>query len=130
MSKVIVSPDGCWLYQGKLNNGGYGVFYYEGRDEMAHRAAFHMANGWLPQGRYNNLDHLCRVRRCVNPDHLEPVTQKEQLARSPFYGQKEVCVRGHELTEENVWVWRGMRKCKECGRMYAREYARRKRVAR
>lgn len=64
------------------------------------------------------LDHLCRVRRCCNPAHLEPVTQRENLMRGASFVEenalKTACPKGHPLTGRNVVYWRGHRKCREC----------------
>ena len=71
----------CWIWQLKIHpNTGYGVVRTAGRDQLAHRAEYERANGPIPEGM--QLDHLCRVRECVNPDHLEPVTPKENTRRS------------------------------------------------
>lgn len=72
MRRVVPGPGGCLLWTGKINNRGYGVFWWRGRDIYAHRAAWEMQVGPIPAGL--QIDHRCRVRRCVNVDHLEPVT--------------------------------------------------------
>ena len=69
----------CWLWLGEINNTGYGRFKYERRMQVAHRFAFVEAKGFVPDGLC--LDHLCRVRRCVNPGHLEAVTFSENVRR-------------------------------------------------
>jgi len=70
----------CWLYQGGRNRG-YGVFWNDDRKSVsAHRFSYELANGPIPDGL--QLDHLCYTRNCVRPDHLEPVTGKENLRRS------------------------------------------------
>lgn len=66
---------GCWLWAGADNGGGYGKF----RGKYAHRVSYEMRNGAIPEGLH--LDHLCRVPCCVNPDHLEPVTNQENARR-------------------------------------------------
>lgn len=77
--KVHRSP-GCWLWQAKLNADGYGVFSISPElSVLAHRFAYEVAVGPIPDGLVT--DHLCRNRRCVNPDHLEPVTSRENTIR-------------------------------------------------
>ena len=70
---------GCWLWTAHENGLGYGQFYYKGKPRGAHRVSYQLYVGEIPEGLV--LDHLCRVTNCVNPDHLEPVTQKENLMR-------------------------------------------------
>lgn len=80
-SKIAAEPNsGCWLWEGKIaKRTRYGVVYLDGRHQYAHRAVYSLLVGPIPQGL--QIDHLCRVRACVNPDHLEPVTQHENLLR-------------------------------------------------
>lgn len=75
------APDGCWLWTGPLYSNGYGEFNFDGRNRRAHRFAYDRLVGPIPDGL--ELDHLCRVRRCVNPAHLEPVTHEENVRRIP-----------------------------------------------
>lgn len=76
----IIDPDtGCWEWQKALSTGGYATTVQDGRQTYAHRAFFERAKGPIPPGL--QIDHLCRNRRCVNPDHLEPVTQAENVRR-------------------------------------------------
>jgi hypothetical protein len=71
----------CWIWQLKrAPRTGYGVVRVNGQDLMAHRLEYERANGPIPEGM--QIDHLCRVRECVNPDHLEPVTPQENTRRS------------------------------------------------
>jgi hypothetical protein len=107
--------DGCWLWQGHVDKrSGYGKFRMLGRTELAHRAAYLMLKGEIPQGRY--LDHLCRVRHCVNPDHLEPVTPQTNTDRG-LRRKKEECKYGHALTGENRGTRSdGRQYCKQCSR--------------
>lgn len=89
---------GCWLWIGATTGGGYGNVWVAGKWRPAHRVLFEIARGEvIPAGL--QLDHLCRVRRCVNPDHLEIVTAKENIRRSPLIGQhhrrRTHCKRGH-----------------------------------
>jgi len=80
--KFSVMPNGCWNWIGFLDRNGYGIC---GRgvnnEKYAHRAVYRYFRGTIPKGM--TLDHLCRNRSCVNPDHLEPVTLKENVRRSP-----------------------------------------------
>ena len=77
-SKVKKSR-GCWLWQGAINTNGYGNFHNKGRTVKAHRFAYEICVGEIPKGL--TIDHLCRVRHCVNPSHLEPVTMRENFLR-------------------------------------------------
>ncbi len=77
--RVERTDSGCWLWTGALN-GGYGRIHHSpGRVLYTHRAAYELLVGPVPEGM--DLDHLCRNRACCNPDHLEPVTRRENLLR-------------------------------------------------
>ena len=78
LSKVARDANGCWLWTGALLDG-YGIVKVGGGVRRAHRVVFEFERGPIPDGL--ELDHLCRVRRCVNPDHLEPVTKAENIRR-------------------------------------------------
>jgi hypothetical protein len=118
---------GCWLWIGALSPKGYGLVQYRGRQRRAHRVSYEVNVGPIPHGLV--LDHLCRVRRCINPDHLEAVTIQENLARglsfSAVNAQKTECVAGHPLSGENLIVasyGRGIeRVCRECRRRRRRK---------
>lgn len=69
----------CWIWQRATQSNGYGVVAVDGRTRRAHRHYYEQANGPIPAGL--DIDHLCRQRACVNPDHLEPVTRSENLRR-------------------------------------------------
>lgn len=121
--KVKPSDSGCWEWTASLN-GGYGAFHVGSRRmALAHRVAFVALCGEIPPGR--QLDHLCRNRKCVNPEHLEPVSQRENILRgdgpSAYNASKTHCKRGHELTQGNVHEYRrgsGVRRvCRECMRI-------------
>src|SRR5437763_12827689 len=79
---IVVDAGGCWRWQRALNEGGYGLVGYGGKVARAHRVAYELFVGPIPLEL--ELDHLCRVRRCVNPSHLEPVTRRENVLRSPI----------------------------------------------
>lgn len=78
-AKIRKDDAGCWLWVGTISDGGYGTFRGLGKQQKAHRATYELLVGPVPAGL--DLDHLCRVRRCVNPSHLEPVTRSENLRR-------------------------------------------------
>ncbi len=115
-------PNGCWLWIGALDRHGYGRCTVGRRNYGAHRWAYIELKGEIPQGL--QLDHLCRVPRCVNPDHLEPVTNRENSIR----GKSLVthCRYGHPL--DGHLSTRNMRYCKTCNRLRSRARYAAKRV--
>lgn len=118
----------CWLWQAGLNADGYGQFSLDGVPRLAHKVAYMWENGEVPEGL--QLDHLCRVRRCVRPIHLEAVTQMVNLQRGIGNGFKEKtrCPKNHEYTEINTYTYpNGRRDCRECHRQANRELYDRKR---
>jgi hypothetical protein len=117
-----VTPSGCWEWSKALNHGGYGTFAYGGRRMGAHRAAWELLRGPIPAGL--DVDHLCRNRRCVNPDHLEPVTRSVNLARGQVGGwNRDItrCRQGHPFSPDNTYTdprgWRGCRECRSAAKV-------------
>lgn len=110
----------CWVWKGSLWVKGYGRFYHKslGRKAIrAHRMAYILSRGPIPTGLV--IDHLCRNRLCMNPAHMEIVTNKENVLRgigpTAMRKRKTHCIRGHELAGENVVVRpTGARRCKVC----------------
>lgn len=112
-------PDACWLWTSHTRNG-YGQFKLDRRQTPAHRWAYEAMIGPIPKGL--QLDHLCRVRNCVNPKHLEPVTHQENIRRGmagAHWAAKTHCPQGHPYSGENLYVTPGekrRRMCRECMR--------------
>jgi len=117
-------PGQCWIWTGVLNEHGYGRFRDDtGRRIMTHRWAWEQANGPVPDGLV--CDHLCRVRACANPDHIEPVTSRVNTLRGETIAAanaaKTACVNGHEYTAETTIVRpNGSRQCRTCHRANSR----------
>jgi len=112
-------PFECWPYPGYKSPNGYALVYMKGRriPVHAHVAAYRMCVGPVPDGM--ELDHLCRNPACCNPNHLEPVTHRVNMLRSPsaasgIAARKTHCKRGHELTEGNIYTYDGYRHCRTC----------------
>jgi len=130
-SKLLVDPSGCLLWQGALRNG-YGVVGVQRdgawRADYVHRLMYEMFAGPIPDGLV--IDHLCRVRSCGSPAHLEPVTNYENRMRgfSPaaVAARATACPSGHPYAPRNTYVGPdGSRKCRQCAREYqARRRAR------
>lgn len=123
--KVYPCPiTGCWLWAGYTNEarGGYGTTPVPGRaPQWAHRVAYELCVGSIPPGLH--IDHLCRVRWCVNPDHLQPVTSavntKRGMAPNMVAHRNGTCRRNHARTPENTYVapGSGKRMCRVCTRL-------------
>lgn len=118
---------GCWLWSGTCSPGGYAQITHTSphtgkKAKWAHRLAYEIFKGPIPED--SEIDHRCRVRCCVNPDHLEAVSKRENIHRSMGFAglnvRKTHCKRGHEFIPENVYIhhWRNktMRICLVCAR--------------
>ena len=126
--KVSPEPNsGCWLWTAALfQNTGYALFNPSTKRPVAgHRFAYEYYRGNVPEGL--ELDHLCRVRCCVNPDHLEAVTHGENVRRSPIHKEriKTHCSKGHAYDLDNTYVIAGKRKCRRCNADYMNRYRQR-----
>lgn len=122
----------CWEWLGARNRNGYGTFFWaEDRTQIAHRLAYELMVDVIPDGL--QLDHLCRNRGCVNPEHLEPVTAEENNRRAQHRPQdhpqalKTHCPKGHPYSIANTYHSQGRRKCRECGRMFTKAWLQMKR---
>ncbi len=116
---------GCWLWIGTVKPSGYGTFSFDAGCVRAHRLAYDALVGQVPLGL--DLDHLCRVRSCVNPAHLEPVTRRENLHRGETQiarnAAKTHCDHGHPFDAVNTTFYRHksakrlgqiQRRCRQC----------------
>lgn len=124
----VTKTETCWLFD-RLASNGYGYIKADGISN-AHRLAYELLVGPIPDGL--QIDHLCRVRNCVNPDHLEPVTAWENTMRSTaasaLNARKTECLRGHPFSDENTYYSKdGRRYCRECGRIRGRAHLDKKR---
>jgi hypothetical protein len=118
----------CWLWTGFLDRYGYGQISVQNRREKAHRAAYEAFVGPIPDGLV--IDHTCRVRRCVNPAHLEPVTHAENVRRGIApNARKTQCPKGHVYDDANTYRAAGRRDCRACRREATRRYEARKQAA-
>lgn len=136
-SSDIVLDTGCWEWRKSINKAGYGESWDPNARKrvIAHRFSWQIFNGPIPEGL--TIDHLCRNRKCVNPDHLEPVTNKENILRgtgpAAMNARMTHCPKGHPLNGANLMSrCDGRRRCRTCynawqranyeknGRQYAR----------
>lgn len=120
MAKVAKRSDGCWQWTSFVRPDGYPMFRFGQRAIRAHRFAYELLVGPIPEGM--QLDHLCRNRACVNPTHREPVTHRENIMRglapTAQNARKTHCKRGHPLEGDNVYRSpRGHRTCRTCKRL-------------
>jgi hypothetical protein len=132
-ANVHVEPNtGCWLWGGSLNTGGYGAICVNGAKMVAHRFAYERWRGPVPPGL--ELDHLCRQRCCVNPEHLEPVTHRENVRRGTAGDQhlaKTHCPKGHPYSGNNLAIANtGQRRCRACQSESSRRSSAQRRRAR
>ncbi len=130
-SKVDKSGE-CWEWTASKMSAGYGQFSLDGRLWLAHRVAYELLVGEIPEGL--QIDHLCRNRACVNPDHLEAVTQQTNTLRgeapSAANARKTHCDSGHPFDEANTYIKPdGARDCRVCHRERVRRHRARRQAA-
>jgi HNH endonuclease len=134
--KIAVNLDtDCWLWIASVRPTGYGQVHYRGRTCSAHKVVYEALVGPYPQ---SDLDHLCRVRRCVNPRHLQPVSRKINANRGlnlvwMQLRERTHCPEGHLFSGENLIIsWHNngngspVRRCRICRNAYSREWKRQK----
>lgn len=130
--RSVVGPGSCRTWTGTRTANGYGVMRVLRHRLYVHRLAYTLACGPIPDGL--EVDHLCRNRLCVNPDHLQPVTTRENGLRGvgacATNARKEECDHGHAYTAENTLTNRlGHRRCRTCWNDYRRQYRARRAAA-
>lgn len=129
--------DECWLWSGPVLPQGYGISSYRhqssGRTILAHRLSYELHKGPIPDGL--EIDHLCQVKACTNPGHLDAVTHAENIRRAckpggNHPGAANSCPQGHAYEGDNlISTGDGKRRCRECHRAYNRVYRARKDAA-
>lgn len=143
--RAVEGGGGCVLFGGYVAPDGYGRFGPGGQQRMtsAHIAAWELVNGPVPSGLH--LDHTCHDpatckegkqcphRRCINPEHIQPVTRAHNLsaarARVNHWAERTHCIHGHEFNDENTYITkRGSRACRACRRGWAAERRKRPEV--
>lgn len=114
----IDKTDTCWLWTGNRTRLGYALFRNEfGNKEAVHVFAYRTLKEPIPAGL--EIDHLCKVRHCANPQHLEAVTRQENIRRSDcpagLHARKTHCIHGHKFSPQNTYIREhGRRRCKTC----------------
>lgn len=125
VSRHIVNEAGCWVWQGGLVKGGYAQLSINGSRQYAHRVAYEMYKGKIPD--HLEIDHKCRVRNCVNPEHLEAVSHQENMKRSTAGKPNRVkthCPAGHPYSGQNLYIQpsNNSRICRICMKKSGRKF--------
>ena len=125
----VQKTDTCWLWTAAKHPKGYGNFWHAHTMVKAHRFSYELSHGPIPEGL--QIDHLCRVRHCVNPAHLEAVTNQENIIRGEGFAGRQSrqthCIHGHPFSEGNMYIRNdGARICKMCQSERSRKYYLRK----
>lgn len=116
----VCKTDSCWEWMACRFPLGYGLAWWDGRNRLAHVVSYELSFGPVPEGL--ELDHLCRNRSCVRPDHLEPVTHKTNVRRGLLFKNATHCPHGHPYDEKNTYTSRfGHKYCRTCRRDLSRK---------
>jgi hypothetical protein len=128
------SPKNCWLWVGCKTHDGYPIWGTTNNKKIyAHRFIYEQEVGPIPIN--HTLDHVCRVRNCVNPAHMDPCTLQENISRGNYNwaGKLTHCKKGHKFTPENTYfsptkgrTKKGGRVCKTCAKLVTQAYKQRK----
>lgn len=124
LKNIRLNENGCWLWVGKLNKNGYSTLSHMDQTVSGHRLSFETFRYKIPKNKV--IDHICRVTACVNPEHLDAVSIKDNNRRAKNLNREKThCKRGHEYTNENTYVEHNnkghtSRQCRKCNALNAR----------
>ncbi len=129
----VYASDGCWVWMGAVGSSGYGTMEVLGKTALVHRVSYELHKGEIPAGMV--IDHICKNKICVNPDHLRVVTHKQNTlensdAPTAINAKKTHCIHGHPLSGDNLKLAVGTtngkikkeRVCRTCQRTYQLQY--------
>lgn len=132
-ARIVPEPNtGCWLWIPAVNDRGYAHVFYAGtKRAAAHRLPYELAKGPIRKGLV--IDHICRTRSCLNPEHLRAVTSRENtlcgFGITARQADQTHCKRGHLFDEENTRSKRGWRECRKCRALLDAKYVARRKAA-
>lgn len=133
LPNLVIDPlSGCLLWTAMRDRDGYGRVQVDGRNRTVHRVMYEQFVGPIPEG--YEIDHLCRVRACAAPAHLEAVSGAENSRRTRGIRQKLNCAAGHPYDEANTHLFRGTdgrlyRRCRKCNALSAARARARKKAS-
>lgn len=114
--RIRVDENGCWTWLGAKSFNGYGNVRIDKKQYRAHRVSYEDKNGAIPKDKV--IDHVCLNKSCVNPNHLEAVSQKINAQRALLGKRNLFCKKGHEMNEKNTYLSGNSRSCKKCKLQY------------